>query len=105
MTGWGKSTLGAQPAIVPSSVAKRNRLGPDLPSLVTTNPLPPLNTIPVGAPPPSGSSGVGIETTSGVPGGAGVPEASYSVDVLLWLFATHQNASGLKAMPHGFFKF
>ena len=31
MTAWVRSTLGFQPAIVPSSVANRKKAGPDLP--------------------------------------------------------------------------
>src|SRR5436853_7929060 len=68
-----KSTPGLQPAIVPSSVAKRKRLGPLLPLALTTNPSPPLKAIPSGDPPPRGLVGLGIETTSGVPGGDSTP--------------------------------
>src|SRR5215813_5915707 len=56
VAGAGGGTAGFQPRIVPDSVAKMNRDGPDAWPLVTTNPVPPLNTAPVGAP--------GTETTS-----------------------------------------
>src|SRR6476661_3489823 len=99
------STSGLQPAIVPSSVANRNRLAPVAVPFVTANPLPPLNTMPVGAPPPVGSAGVGIDTTSGDPGGEIAPVESYKVETPVSLSATHQKACGLNAMPHGFTRF
>src|SRR6266853_2589452 len=51
MIALARSTVGLQPTIVPPSVAKRKRLGPEAPCSETTKPDPvPLNTVPVGAP-------------------------------------------------------
>src|SRR5712691_9390025 len=57
-------TVGLQATMVPSSVAKMNRLGPDCPNLETTKPLEPLKTVPVGAP-PGRLPGLGISITGG----------------------------------------
>src|SRR2546426_8235547 len=59
---WVASTLGAHPAMTPSSVAKMNRLGPETPLLETTKPVDALNTMPVGAPFPLALAGGGIFT-------------------------------------------
>src|SRR5215467_8671289 len=58
------STAGLQPRMVPSSVAKRNGGDPDVPLSETINLPVPLNTRPVGVPPPVGFVG-GIVTTRG----------------------------------------
>src|SRR6266700_4238915 len=51
MMAWVGSTVGFQPAIVPSSVAKRNLAGPEAPLSETTNPSGVgLNAVPVGEP-------------------------------------------------------
>src|SRR5207249_10171510 len=44
------ATAGFQPRIVPLSVAKMKRAGPEAVPFVTTKPAPPLKTTPVGAP-------------------------------------------------------
>ena len=46
----GAGTVGFHPEIVPSSLANRKRAAPETPFFVTANPVPPLNTVPVGAP-------------------------------------------------------
>src|SRR6476659_8715676 len=94
------STLGAQPAITPSSVAKMNLLAPEIPAAVTMKPLEPLNTMPVGLP-PLPAEGVGICTTSA----CGLPAPSYSVEVPVPLFATQTNPNGLNARPQAFTRF
>src|SRR3954451_12146794 len=86
------STLGAQPEMLPSSVAKMNRLGPESAPDVTMKSAPLLNTMPVGA-------------LGGVPSSAGgtltiseflTPLPSYSVDSPVPLSATHTKPFGLK---------
>src|SRR5882724_687431 len=91
------STFGAHPAITPSSVAKMNLLGPEAVAAVTTKPLDPLNTIPVGLPPLL-AEGVGICTTSD----CGFPAPSYNVEVPVPLFATQTKPNGLNATPQPF---
>src|SRR5258707_12271195 len=75
-------TVRFQPEIVPSSVLKMNRAGPDVVPLETTKPLVPLKTTPVGAAVvPAGLLwGGGIVTTRGGPGGKGVAGPVYSVE-------------------------
>src|SRR5579864_4904075 len=66
MMAWVGSTLGFQPTMVPSSVAKRNLLGPDVPASDTTKPSAVgLSTAPVGAPtaPGPAEGGAGMATT------------------------------------------
>src|SRR5262245_32364300 len=97
--GAGGGTAGAQPAIWPASVAKRNRAGPlALPEL-TTKSLVPLNTCPVG---PS----LGIATTSGVTVRA-VPlgPPPYRVATSVPLSATQKFDIGLRASPQGLTRF
>src|SRR5258707_14134840 len=67
------STTGFQPEIVPSSVLKMKRAGPEAAPLETAKPLVLLKTTPVGAGtvPARLPLGGGIVTTLGVPGGAG----------------------------------
>ncbi len=67
---WVGSTVGFQPLMVPSSVAKMNAAAPDLRPLLTTKPRGP-QTIPVGAAGGAPFSGVGIVTIKGALGGSG----------------------------------
>src|SRR6266536_3518202 len=86
----GGGTAGLHPRIVPASVAKMNREEPELVSTLTTNPEPPLNTSPVGAP--------GTLTTSG----RALPDPSYRVERSVSLSATHQGVVGPATSPHAF---
>ena len=66
----GGGTAALQPEMVPSSVSKMNRLGPDFPFLLTTKSsgfvlLTLLKTLPVGADGPVPPFGGGMVTTSG----------------------------------------
>src|SRR6201987_4569073 len=66
-TAWVGSTVGFQPAIVPSSVADTNRAGADTPFSDITKPSAVgLNTVPSGAPtaPGPAEGGAGIDTAS-----------------------------------------
>src|SRR5262245_3713413 len=105
MMAWVPSTEGAQPAMVPSSVANRKTeaAGP-WPFAATLNPPlgPPkvLNTVPVGVPPaPRGSAGggPGIFTT----GDCGVPAVVDSVDTPVPLSETQKGLPPLSEMPQG----
>ena len=101
-----KSTLGAQPEIVPCSVANRKNDGPLVVPFVTTKLagticVEPLNTIPVGAPPSAEPVVPGIATTSGTMW----PAPSYSVDVALPLLATHTGPNGLNTIPQALIRF
>src|SRR6266699_1390247 len=104
---WVTSTLRFQPDIVPSSVAKMNRLGPDRPFSETTKPLVPLKTLPVGdAVVPAGlPAGGGIVTTSGEPGGNAWPWPLYKVDTPAPLSDTHQGVVGPCDRPQGLSRF
>src|SRR5260370_39520092 len=78
------SALGFQPDIVPSSVAKMKRLGPDPFGPVTTKSLVPLKILPVGAEgvPAGLPSGGGMVITScigGEPPLRAVPSALYNL--------------------------
>src|SRR5437588_209241 len=100
MMAWVRSTLGFQPEMVPSSVAKRNWLGPDaLPSVMTKS-LVLLKTLPVGAPPgpPPGS---GMLTTGGTP----MPLLLYRVDRPVPLSEICQGPVGLCDRPQGLTRF
>ena len=88
--GAGAGTFGLQARITPLSVSKMNSAGPEAPLFDTTNPEPPLNTAPVGAP-----------ATLTI-NGNGLPLPSYSVDVLEWLLATHHGVLGPATSPHAF---
>src|SRR6185295_16215445 len=88
------STLGAHAAIVPCSVAKRNRAGPETPPFVTMKSPDPLKTMPVGLPP-------GMVTTSDW----GFPLPSYSVDTPVPPSATQTNPNGLNATPQPLTRF
>src|SRR4051794_15643219 len=66
------STLGFQPAMVPSSVAKRKLLAAVFPLAATLKPVPLCWTMPVGGEEgPAGGGGIVI--TSGGVGGMGAP--------------------------------
>src|SRR5262245_58217638 len=85
--------VGFHPEIVPSSVAKMKKLGPEFAPLVTTKLSAMLaKTIPVGAATaPSGAfMGGGTVTTSGWLAGNVVPEPSYSVLTPVWLLETQK---------------
>src|SRR5262245_25975170 len=71
MMAWVASTLGFQPEIVPSSVAKMNWLAKDFPPLLMTKSGVLLNTLPVGAAVFT-PAGVGI-VTAGMTGMTGMP--------------------------------
>ena len=94
---WIVSTLGAQPEIVPSSVANMNRLGPETPFAVTTKSEPLLNTMPVGALGGKLPGGGGIVTTNEF----FTPRPSYSVDLPVPLSFTQSKPLGLNATPPG----
>src|ERR1700730_18967281 len=84
MTAWVRATEEFQPAMTPSSVANKNRAGPETPFLETAKPSGVgLNTVPSGVPaaPGPAEGGAGIVTTScWLPGpGWGVPCPSYKV--------------------------
>src|SRR6266851_6720647 len=98
-------TVGLQPRMVPSSVAKRNGGDPDLPLAATTNSPVPLNTRPVGVPPPVGFVGDGIVTTRGAATGKAWPRPLYSVETPLPLSATQKGEVGLNARPQGLTRF
>ena len=64
MTGVYQATSG-QVRFDGRPLAKMKRLGPDRPLPDTTKPIEPLNTMPVGLPPPNALPAEGIWTTSG----------------------------------------
>src|ERR1700751_2022071 len=107
MTACALSTFGFQPAIVPSSVAKRKKAGPGAPFFEITKSgelgSNVLNACPVGAPtaPLAAEGGAGIATTRG----CGLPEPSYSVVTPAWLSDTQIGLPGPTDVPHGFFRF
>src|SRR5438132_9724958 len=74
--------------IVPSALAKIKRA---VPCKGITNPLVPLNTMPVGAP--------GTDTTRGT---FAPVLPLYNVDFAVALSATHQGLVGLAVRPHAF---
>src|SRR5437016_13481654 len=93
------STVADQPAIMPPSPAKMNRATLDVaPELTTKSTEEGLNTIPVGSNVrwPGGSC-----TTRGAETGCALPLPSYSVAVLVWLFATQTVPLRGKTIPHG----
>src|SRR5258708_1384487 len=97
------STAGFQPEIVPSSVLKMKRAGPEAAPLETTKPLVPLKTTPVGAATgPAGLAlGGGAVTTIGGPGGGGKggPGPLYSVLTPVPLSAIQKGVAGPCTMP------
>src|ERR1700745_3963808 len=107
MTACAWSTLGFQPAMVPSSVAKRKKAGPDLPFFEITKSDEAgsnvLKACPVGAPtaPSPADGGAGISTLSA----CGLPAPSYRVAAPAWLSDTQIGLPGPTEVPHGFFRF
>src|SRR5438552_18814369 len=96
-----RSTVGFHPARTPSSVTNKNAEGPDLQGVglqgagcVTTKPVEPLKTIPVGLLDVLPAAG-GLATTSDCV----TPAPSYSVETPVPLSATHAKPKGLKAIP------
>ena len=88
MTATVPFTVGDQPRILPSCVAKRKRAEPLLPSALTTNALElPLNTVPVG---PPGTLTVSADLT---------PTPLYSVEVFVPLLDVHQGVVGPALRP------
>src|SRR5713226_6935537 len=83
-------TAGLQPTMVPLSVAKMNRLGAEAVPFVTTKPLVPLKTTPVGALPDGGMLTVRASFA---------PEPLYSVLLSVPLSETHQGLVALRARP------
>src|SRR6266545_2040673 len=88
--GAGDGTAGLHPRIWPAIVAKMNRAAPELVPSVTTKPVPPLNTTPVGPP--------GTLTSSAIL----LPAPPYSVERFVRLSATHHGVVGPATSPHGF---
>src|SRR5215469_5088267 len=78
-----------------------NNAAADFPAAVTAKSAVVLPTIPVGSnvTPPLEA---GRLTTSALPAGCGTPLPSYSVDVSVWLFATHAGVEGRNTIPQGF---
>src|SRR6266705_4885596 len=104
------SALGFQPDIVPSSVAKMKRLGPDPFGPVTTKSLVPLKILPVGAEvvPAGLPPGGGMVTTScigGEPTWSAVPSPLYTVATPVPLSETHQGLVGLCDRPQELTRF
>src|ERR1051325_5672762 len=93
--GAGGGTAGDHAAMVPSSVLKMNRAGPEFVPSVTTKPAPPLKTMPVGALGGSSPAAGGTDTTRAF----AFPEASYSVESPVPLSFTHQKPVGLNCSP------
>src|SRR5258706_9702619 len=100
MTALVGLTFGFQPEIVPSSVSKRNRAGPDVLPCVITKPLVPLKTVPVGVPGPEPEA-CGMLTTRGEPGGNGLPLPLYSVETPVPLSETQKGLEELSEIPQG----
>src|SRR5579862_8340466 len=106
MTACALSTFGFQPAIVPSSVAKRKKAGPETPSFEITKSVDVGSSVlkawPVGAPtaPAPAEAGAGIATTRG----CGLPAPSYSVVTPAWLSETQMGVPGPTDVPHGFLR-
>src|SRR3989442_2573798 len=95
MMAWVAATVGFQPEMVPSSVAKMTRLGPDAPPSLTTKSLVGLKALPVGAP-PGPPPGRGMVTTGGTP----MPLPLYRVARPVPLSDTSQGPVGLWDRPH-----
>src|SRR6185437_15614706 len=106
MTACVRSTLGFQPAIVPSSVANTKKAGPELPCFLITKSCEAgsnvLNAWPVGAPtaPSPADGGAGMSTLSAW----GLPAPSYRVVAPAWLSDTQIGLPGPTDVPHGFFR-
>src|ERR1051325_4330612 len=93
-------TLGFQPEMVPSSVAKMKTAGPELPPEETTKSGVPLKTMPVGAAVSLDPCGGGMVTVSA----SFCAFVLYSVDTPVPLSAIQKGLVGLKAMPQGFLR-
>src|SRR4051794_9438280 len=91
------SKVGFQPEIVPSLLAKMNKLGAEFPFFITLKNGVLLETMPVGLPflP---SVAAGIVTT---PGARVLPSRWYSVETLVPLLLTRIMLSDEDAMPQG----
>src|SRR5205085_2698145 len=99
------STFGFHPTSVPSSVAKRNLLGPEMPPLETTNPSGVgLNVVPVGAPtapgPADGGAGIATDGWFGATS-LRLPWPSYRVVTPVALSDTQIGRPGPVDVPHG----
>src|SRR5207248_11031348 len=103
------STLGFHPTIVPSSVAKRNLLGPETPPLETTKPSGVgLKVVPVGAPtaPDPADGGAGIMTAGWFAATSlRLPWPSYRVVTPVALSDIQMGRPGPVDVPQGFFRF
>src|SRR5919108_6312782 len=97
MTALFRSTVRFHPAMVPSSVTKRNIAFAPGP---TRNPVVALKTVPVGAEVPV-PSGVGIFTTRG----CATPAALYRVETPVPLSDTHQGLPLPRESPQAFTRF
>src|SRR6185436_7654930 len=101
MTGaFDGSTCGFHPLICPPSVTKMNTAGLLTPFFFTRNPVPPLNTTPVGA-----ESFGKTFTMRGVPIGNGCPTELYTVETLGPLSEIQNGPVGLNANPQGLTRF
>src|ERR1700730_17214650 len=104
MTAWVRATEEFQPAMTPSSVANKNRAGPETPFSDTAKPsYVGLNTMPSGVPtaPGPAEGGAGIVTTSWcLPGpGWGLPCPSYKVVTPVALSETEIGRPGAVEVP------
>src|SRR5262249_37911311 len=91
--GEGGGTFGFHARITPLSVSTTNQAVAVAPLFDTWKALPPVNTVPVGAPE--------TVTTSGT----ALPLPSYSVEVFEWLFATHHGVLGPATKPQALTRF
>ena len=97
MMAFAASTAPDQPAMLPPSPSKMKVAAALVVPLPTTKPVLALATMPVGL---NGTPPVAAKcATTGVM----TPLPLYSVDVSLWLFATHMGDVAPSASPHGFF--
>src|SRR3954452_3155561 len=91
--GGGGGTVGLHPLMIPASEEKRKRAAPEVAPEDTTNPVPSLNTAPVGAPP-------GMATVRGTFVTGVFPTApEYRVDTSVPLSATQAGVVGPKVSP------
>src|SRR6266705_7214714 len=89
----GGETVGFQPRMRPSSLAKMNRAGPTAGPFRTTKLALPLKTMPVGPP--------ATATTSA----RGTPSPPYSLERSVPLLETHHGLVELAVMPQPFTRF
>src|SRR4029079_14409253 len=94
---WVRSTVGFQPLMVPSSVAKMNNAGPERSCALTTKSGEPLNTIPVREPGPSPVA-EGIATTSC----CGTPWALQRVESPVTWSLTQKGEAAADVSPQAF---